>query len=531
MSKVNNLTRLEVKQSMSHFLEKVSKPVNVCSSALVNYVYQVGFFSAGRGVYSGVSRIKSLEDTDDKFKYYGFNINLINHDTYIQGISGKVLKNSSALYQIVFGYGGAFEDSENTNLSEEDFKMFKDIGLSYGVITDRESDNIGRGIARFIEDAPIAERVYKEFDGVILPFRVAREWSKYAREEHLTGSFAKLSGMTKEVKQAFIENKEIRRRIARECTHYQGHELISNYRDSIKRLSMVERIRRIAEDVDKERGYELASVWVSDFDPMAYSARSFYSCLHVLETRWGQSEATALKNLVRYLYGSCYLQQGLNFNGACRVLSDYYEVSRAYLKVAKYPRYLRTAHDVVVFNQSFAKNKVDDRCIYRQYLNYNKLEGMNKDFCVMLAQTAQDITDEGNQQSNCVGSYVHKVAMRNSLILFLRDPKDYSSSHITLELAIREGDSLQLVQAFSTYNTQIGIEDQQKIYNWCNKFGISYLNDIGGCKTYKWDTFKTSSLRLNPIPQEGRRVDNEYLTTLSSEADKDTINVKFKSAV
>lgn len=531
MSKVNNLTRLEVKQSMSHFLEKVSKPVNVCSSALVNYVYQVGFFSAGRGVYSGVSRIKSLEDTDDKFKYYGFNINLINHDTYIQGISGKVLKNSSALYQIVFGYGGAFEDSENTNLSEEDFRMFKDIGLRYGVITDRESDNIGRGIARFIEDAPIAERVYKEFDGVILPFRVAREWSKYAREEHLTGSFAKLSGMTKEVKQAFIENKEIRRRIARECTHYQGHELISNYRDSIKRLSMVERIRRIAEDVDKERGYELASVWVSDFDPMAYSARSFYSCLHVLETRWGQSEATALKNLVRYLYGSCYLQQGLNFNGACRVLSDYYEVSRAYLKVAKYPRYLRTAHDVVVFNQSFAKNKVDDRCIYRQYLNYNKLEGMNKDFCVMLAQTAQDITDEGNQQSNCVGSYVHKVAMGNSLILFFRDPKDYSSSHITLELAIREGDSLQLVQAFSTYNTQIGIEDQQKIYNWCNKFGISYLNDIGGCKTYKWDTFKTSSLRLNPIPQEGRRVDNEYLTTLSSEADKDTINVKFKSAV
>lgn len=531
MSKVNNLTRLEVKQSMSHFLEKVSKPVNVCSSAFVNYVYQVGFFSAGRGVYSGVSRIKSLEDADAQFRYYGFNINLINHDTYIQGISGNVLKNSSTLYQTVFGYGGAFKDSENTNLSEEDFRMFKNIGLSYGVITERESNNIGRGIARFIEDAPIAERVYKEFDGVILPFKIAKEWSKYAREEHLTGSFAKLSGMTKEVKQTFIENKVIRHRIASACTYYQGYELISNYRDSIKRLSMVERIRSIAEDVDKERGYELASVWVSGFDPLDYYARSFYSCLHVLENRWGQSEATALKNLVRYLYGSCYLQQGLSFNGACRVLIDYYDVSRAYLKVAKYPRYLRTAHDVVVFNQSFAKNEEDDRCIYRQYLKYNKLEGMNKDLCVMLAQTAQDITDEGNQQSNCVGSYVHKVAMGNSLILFFRDPKDYSSSHITLELAIREGDTLQLVQAFSTYNTQIDIEDQQKIYNWCIKFGISYLKDIGGCKTYKWDTFKTSPLRLNPIPQVGRRVDNEYLTTLSSEADSDTINVKFKSAV
>ena len=183
MSKTTKLTMKETKRAVDKFLNETSKPITFERDS-ISYEYQVGFYSAGRGIYSGVSKIRHLERFGEveNFRYYGFNINLVTNEVYIEGISGKPLRVNSTVYQNTFGYGHAF-DAGVSNISYQDSKMFKAIGLKYGKRSPLEAINVGRGIERFISEAPIAEKFYKEIDGLIIPFTAAVAISKYVKQE------------------------------------------------------------------------------------------------------------------------------------------------------------------------------------------------------------------------------------------------------------------------------------------------------------------------------------------------------------
>ena len=93
----------------------------------------------------------------------------------------------------------------------------------------------------------------------------------------------------------------------------------------------------------------------------------------------------------------------------------------------------KTWHDSMQFDEK-AKNKdkeEDDKILYRCR------DGIH--YFVLL--DAEDLATEGEIMRNCVGSYTDKVRNGRSLIVSLRDDKN--ESHVTIEIDVNTGQSIQ----------------------------------------------------------------------------------------
>lgn len=100
----------------------------------------------------------------------------------------------------------------------------------------------------------------------------------------------------------------------------------------------------------------------------------------------------------------------------------------------KYPRYLKTYHDIVLKNY---KVKLDD-IKNNKYLKLKELKSnlnFSKDnYEVIIPNSLQDIVIEGSTLNHCVASYIDKVLDNQSFICFMRDKKQIDKPLITLEI-------------------------------------------------------------------------------------------------
>lgn len=107
-----------------------------------------------------------------------------------------------------------------------------------------------------------------------------------------------------------------------------------------------------------------------------------------------------------------------------------------------YPKDLIKAHDKVSDLLLEKKNRKYDNPIKKMYGELNKIYSWEwKGYRVIVPSGAMEIVHEGQRLHHCVGSYLDRVAKKETVILFLRKKENIESSYYTME--VRKGEIIQ----------------------------------------------------------------------------------------
>lgn len=134
-----------------------------------------------------------------------------------------------------------------------------------------------------------------------------------------------------------------------------------------------------------------------------------------------------------------------------------------------FPRDLPAAHDKVMNLSDPEKAKAYDRQIATMYPEFRKRYCFEDDgFMIVAPKTAMEIEEEGNALHHCVGSYVSRVALHESIILFLREKDRPSTPYCTLEVVNGE---------LTQYRCQNNLEPPPKVMKFLDVWKDRVLNN------------------------------------------------------
>ena len=192
--------------------------------------------------------------------------------------------------------------------------------------------------------------------------------------------------------------------------------------------------------------------------PVAYMPENLESSPTIQKTSF------ALSEFVDYSFCEC-TRQGFADNPRNFVQSwdDYLDMQlQVYGKIQKkYSEYLASDETAL----SYKLTKLEEA---KQIMNfssvYNRLriyEGKVGKYMIIAPKTPKDMIDEGQMQSNCVASYIDRVANGHTMIFFMRLRKDPERSLVTIE--VREG---RLVQVKARFNKAPTAEQHEAVDTW-----------------------------------------------------------------
>lgn len=174
-----------------------------------------------------------------------------------------------------------------------------------------------------------------------------------------------------------------------------------------------------------------------------------------------------LKALINYIYG--YLKPFENFTDVqdiLETLEDYYRMAKVIGRdVKKYPKYLRSMHDIITSNFNAYKREYNNLLFTKQMQPQLEFEG--EEYSIVIPRSPKDIIQEGTDLNHCVGSYVDKIIEGQTYICFLRITKQKDKSLVTLEY--KNG---SIVQAKGAYNRQLSKEEKEFLENYCKKVKV-----------------------------------------------------------
>lgn len=453
----------EIKKEMLKFLSKGSDYED-------EKYYRIKFFTKEKGLYSGVCQANA--------KIYGFVIDFPNKNFFIEGITGKHLKENAKNLTTIFP---SFELETGAKINDTLKKLYR-IGYMLGDYNPKlyawggqESINIGRGLLRAIKEFPIVEQL------AAMPWansasrgmhKLIDDLNEKANDLGNGASLKKVTGLSGGNFKLFSNASD----------EYEANNVLKMGNDG---YSLIKQCADITEQVDKERGYHDSSTYM-------------HQIIDYIKYSYDKERLTAMKNneeysgiyfsftnMIKYLYFSCYHQQALDFQQAIEILKDYWQVIPNGHGVSKYPRYLKTAHDVASKNYSIIKDFSKTSGVYNNYKTHEKLEGICQDTAFIVAMTPKEIADEANQQSNCVAGYINSVSDGTTTILFMRDANDMEHSKVTFEIK----DNV-LVQAYATYDKALNKEQSESLLGYCKLMGISWTKNLALDYTAKPRAYK-----------------------------------------
>ena len=246
------------------------------------------------------------------------------------------------------------------------------------------------------------------------------------------------------------------------------------------------------QEVDEERNYDEANTQyqflVDTYDSITLGSNSYSvmpgelrRCLDVLS-----NDKHNLKHLVKYLYASCYHQQAMAISEGLRILDDYYRMVSDYPGFVKYPRFLKTAHDVAIRNSQQSNTRDDRITLMKQYETNKNLEFKFGDWCNVVLASPFEVVAEGNSMHHCVGSYTSKIAKKDSLILSLRYTKSPDHSEVTVELIPdSKGNFTILNQAFAQSDSKLTDEQNTALATFISLAKIKTSDHLGGTSQNK----------------------------------------------
>lgn len=173
---------------------------------------------------------------------------------------------------------------------------------------------------------------------------------------------------------------------------------------------------------------------------------------------------------LKYLYNICEYE-GIRLDLAMNLFSDYIRMSTMMLgstrKVDKYPKHLRSIHDICSYNYNKRKKEYDEKIFSSRYNNIYSYTG--KKYSIVEPTCTKDIVDEGVALHHCVGSYVDRIIAGKTMIVFLRESENLNKSYITVEIKGKE-----IVQIQGKCGKDITEEEKNFLKEYARKLNIEY---------------------------------------------------------
>lgn len=130
--------------------------------------------------------------------------------------------------------------------------------------------------------------------------------------------------------------------------------------------------------------------------------------------------------------------EGIRFGGSLGYLKDYYSQSLAMARnkksVEKYPKFLRSKHDIISSHYNLFKEQYSEEIFAEMYINTNLEYEDNGNFIVIYPKDTDDMKLEGRELSHCVKSYINKVIDGETLVVFIRNKKEIDERLLTMEI-------------------------------------------------------------------------------------------------
>lgn len=178
-------------------------------------------------------------------------------------------------------------------------------------------------------------------------------------------------------------------------------------------------------------------------------------------------------------------KQGLRFSEALEFLEDYSDLAYAVDGdlAEKYPKYLRSMHDIYVVKAKDLELALEDLKFMRAYENRDLSfymcsitvpDSLNT-YRINVPNSAKDVIEEGQEMHHCVATYVEKVAKDPSrAIVFLRSgSSSYPTRHLTIEIY---GD--QIVQARGKFNRDPEKEEFKALIEYAQYQDFTFSEDL-----------------------------------------------------
>ncbi|QDX94608.1 hypothetical protein EEL30_21420 [Brevibacillus laterosporus] len=196
-----------------------------------------------------------------------------------------------------------------------------------------------------------------------------------------------------------------------------------------------------------------------------YEDRVYRSALQIAE-----QYNLPIKKFIKYIYFECDVSQGLNATSAIIEYADYIRMTTemGYERFDRYPRFLRTVHDIASRNYKVKLNEKEMKEWEASYENNKHFEYAYQGFKIFSPKEPSDLIREGNVLGHCVGSYVDKVRKGISTILFLRERDDIGTPLVTIE--VKEN---RIVQAKGKMNYPPSKDQNEIIKKFAEKYKLA----------------------------------------------------------
>lgn len=166
------------------------------------------------------------------------------------------------------------------------------------------------------------------------------------------------------------------------------------------------------------------------------------------------------------LYQSVRMGYGCSMDKFWQEWKDTIDMQRRmYGKIKeKYPEDLPLYHQQLSYKSIINQEIIDAACLKRTVDKLSKYDMTIGDFIFMCPKSQQDMSDEAQQQANCLASYIKKYVNGESEIFFMRKKDEPETSYITIE---KNGYDLR--QIYYACNRHVSEEDRKVAEEWLKR--------------------------------------------------------------
>lgn len=148
------------------------------------------------------------------------------------------------------------------------------------------------------------------------------------------------------------------------------------------------------------------------------------------------------KRLMDYIFDDLN-EQGLSSSMVHNVDLDHLTILVDYVKMSsemnanfdKYPKYLKTAHDIASKNYRVKQSQALVEKYQKVTESLKNKEFETDKYCIKVPETLDCIVKEGSSLHHCVASYIDSVVEEKTTIMFLRKSETPDESLVTIELS------------------------------------------------------------------------------------------------
>jgi hypothetical protein len=221
-------------------------------------------------------------------------------------------------------------------------------------------------------------------------------------------------------------------------------------------------------------GYkEMVNSIINTISTMDFDNEQILDVLHLIESRPDDFGTLIVeykydvKALLNYVFKYLEPFENLELRESLHLLTDYYRMGHQIgRKLKKYPKYLKSMHDIILSNYNAYKREYDEKRFAS--LVRNDLIHEDKKFVVLVPKTTKDIIEEGTNLNHCVSSYVDRIIRGDTYIAFMRLKELQDTSLLTLEIKDNK-----LINAKGAYNRPIVEEEKKFLEMFCRQKNLA----------------------------------------------------------